>query len=78
MTTKQQVTEIFLKENRNITLNTDDDFQAHFKDVGIDSLDLMMAMLKIGETFGIEVTENIFDEIENVASLISFIDEQTA
>ncbi|MFQ3235281.1 MAG: acyl carrier protein [Paraglaciecola sp.] len=78
MTVKTTITEIFLQENRNITLEDDDDYQAMFKEVGIDSLDLVMATLKIGEHYALEFNDEDLEEIETVNELVSFIERKTA
>jgi acyl carrier protein len=77
MTVKKTITNIFLEENKNITLEDDDDYQAMFKEVGIDSLDLVMTTLKISEHYGIEFNDEELGEIETVNELISFIESKT-
>lgn len=77
MSIKENITKIILKENSNIILNTEEDYDSTFRDIGVDSLDLMMAMLKIGEQYTIDISENDFDEITTVNELVQFIKHAT-
>ena len=77
MTVKETITKILKNENSNITLDDEDDYGAKFKEIGLDSLNLVMAMLMIGEHYALELDESDLEEIETVGELVSYIEQKT-
>lgn len=78
MSIKENVTRILKKENKAIVLQSEEDYQAAFRDVGVDSLDLMMTILKIGEEYQIQISEDDIEQLESVNDLIRYIDACTS
>ena len=77
MSLKNKVTDIFLNEKPSLTIESEDDYNTKFRDLGIDSLDLMIAMLKVGEAFSIELDEKSLENIATLNDLINFVESNT-
>ncbi len=77
MSLKNKITDIFLNEKPSLTIESDDDYNTKFRELGIDSLDLMIAMLKVGEAFSIELDEKSLENIATLNDLINFVESNT-
>ena len=77
MSLKNKVTDIFLNEKPSLTIESEDDYNTKFRDLGIDSLDLMIAMLKVCEAFSIELDEKSLENIATLNDLINFVESNT-
>lgn len=77
MSLKNKVTDIFLNEKPSLTIESEDDYNTKFRELGIDSLDLMIAMLKVGEAFSIELDEKSLENIATLNDLINFVESNT-
>jgi len=75
---RQKIREIILNESPDVKIEDEDDYLSAFSDLGIDSLDLMMAMLKVGEVYGIEIQEEEFGEIGNIQDIVDLVDLRAA
>ncbi|KAM0682282.1 acyl carrier protein [Mitosporidium daphniae] len=48
------------------------------KDLGLDSLDMVEAIIAIEEEFGIEIPDRVADSIKTPADVVAFITEEQA
>jgi acyl carrier protein len=71
---RKAVKEIILQENSGVQIEDEEDYHAEFSDIGVDSLDLLMATLKITEVYGVEFSEETFDEIRNIQDIVNLIE----
>lgn len=51
------------------------DVEADLSDQGIDSLDLANILLKIDETYGIEIPDEAADNLTNIDSIYTYLKE---
>ncbi len=70
---REQLKGIVSSENANLDLSGDGAFSEDLADLGIDSLDLMMIMLKVNETFGVSVQDEAFDELKTLDHIVDLI-----
>lgn len=71
---RKSVKDIIMQENSGVQIEDEEDYHSEFSDIGIDSLDLMMATLKITEVYGVEFSEEIFGEINNIQDIVNLIE----
>lgn len=45
------------------------------QDLGADSLDMVEVVMKIEEEFGIEINDEVFEQLHNVQDLINYVHE---
>ena len=70
---KEKIIEIVLNESQNAQIEDEEDHQAVFSDIGVDSLDLMMVLLRVTEIYGLELKEEQSGEIENIEDIVTFV-----
>ena len=70
---RARIRELLLAENSNAEIEEEEDYTAAFADLGIDSLDLMMATLRISEVYEFEFKEGDFSEIETIDDLVNYV-----
>ena len=75
---RETIREIILNESPDVKIEDEEDYLSAFSDLGIDSLDLMMAMLKVGEVYGIEIKEEQFNEIGSIQDIIELVESTAA
>jgi len=74
---RKAVKEIIIQENSAVQIEDEDDYHSEFRDIGIDSLDLMMATLKITEIYGVKFSEDVFAELETVQDIVNLIESKS-
>ena len=45
------------------------------QDLGADSLDMVEVVMKIEEEFGVEINDEVFEQLHNVQDLIDYVHE---
>lgn len=70
---REQLKDIVLSENASIDLSGDDAFAEDLSDLGIDSLDLMMIMLKVDEAFGMSVKDETLEGLTTLDHIVDLI-----
>ncbi len=71
---REKVREIILDESPNAQMEDEEDYLSVFSDIGVDSLDLMMVLLRVSETYELEVKEDQFGEIESIQDIVKFVE----
>jgi len=75
---REKVREIILDESPNAQMEDEEDYLSVFSDIGVDSLDLMMVLLRVSETYELEVKEDQFGEIESIQDIVKFVETRLA
>lgn len=72
--------EATVKEIASKILHKDVDFNAvtNFKELGADSLDIVQIMVKVEDTYNIEMVDEEMQEIKNIKDFIAYIERKIA
>jgi acyl carrier protein len=66
----------FRDANNSIVIETENDFESSFSDLGIDSLDLMSVLFSIQDGYQIEIPDDDIDKLTTINSLAKYILEK--
>lgn len=75
MSMKQVVTQLINKQNPAVELNTDEDFQSNFSELGLDSIDVMTIILMIKKELGIDISDDELAQLQTIEELIQYLEK---
>lgn len=70
--------QIIMDENAEAKLEEDADFKADLRDIGVDSMGLMMTTLKLTEAYGITFSDADLDELATADDIVKRILEHSS
>ena len=74
---RHKLLEIIQSEVEGVFFKCDEDYDAPFEDMGIDSLDIMTILLKIQETYGVEIPDEDTETFSTFNELSAYLIEKT-
>jgi len=57
---------------------TSDDLTKSFKDVGIDSLDLMLLLVAVQEDFEVTIPDELVPDMKSLADVVKFLEKPSS
>lgn len=72
---KQVVTQFINKQNPAVELNTDEDFQSSFSELGLDSIDVMTIILMIKKELGIYISDDELAQLQTIEELVQYLEK---
>lgn len=75
---RHKLIEIIQSEVEGVFFKSDEDYDAPFEDMGIDSLDIMTILLKLQETYGIEISDEDTETLTTFNELASYLIEKSS
>lgn len=72
---KQVVTKLINKQNPSVELNTNEDYQSSFAELGLDSIDVMTIVLMIKKELGINISDDALAQLDSIEALIQYLEK---
>jgi acyl carrier protein len=70
---KRDLVKIVGEVNPKIILRNESDYARRFKDLGIDSLDMMSILLTLQEHYGIEIPDADVDSLNTLGDVVAYV-----
>jgi len=70
---KDELAKIVQDVVKHIVINADEDYDRSFKELGIDSLDLLSILFAVQEKFGIDIQDEYIDQLTTLNATIDYI-----